>query len=122
MLNLDYPGILNLFSQHLAPKRNESAAFLIWFLENYYRLDTLEAIDSVCDQRGDKGVDGIYINEVRMLLIFFSLASLKSVIALSEMLLFGSFMELFLNFVRRMPLRTLSQPLETLMCRDLSND
>jgi hypothetical protein len=63
MLNLDYPEILTLFGQHLAPRRSESASFLIWFLENYYRLDTLEAIDSVCDQRGDKGVDGIYVNE-----------------------------------------------------------
>ena len=43
-------------------KRNESASFLIWYFENYLRLDTLEAIDSVCDQSGDKGVDGIYLN------------------------------------------------------------
>jgi hypothetical protein len=62
MISVDYPDLLKLFSQHLAPKRSESASFLIWFLENYYRLDTLEAIDSVCDQSGDKGVDGIYIN------------------------------------------------------------
>ncbi len=26
------------------------------------RLDTLDAVDSVCDQSGDKGVDGIYLN------------------------------------------------------------
>lgn len=26
-------------------------------------METLEAIDSVCDQKGDKGVDGIYVNE-----------------------------------------------------------
>jgi hypothetical protein len=32
-------------------------------LENYYRLDSLDAVDSVCDQSGDKGVDGIYIND-----------------------------------------------------------
>ena len=57
MLNFDYPAILDLFRQHLDPKRSESASFLIWYLENYYRLDTLEAVDSVCDQRGDKGVD-----------------------------------------------------------------
>jgi hypothetical protein len=37
--------------------------FLFWYLENYYRLDTLEAVDAVCDQNGDKGVDGIYIND-----------------------------------------------------------
>jgi hypothetical protein len=35
----------------------------MWYLENYYRLDKQEAIDSVCDQNGDKGIDGIYINE-----------------------------------------------------------
>src|SRR4029077_5370859 len=46
--------------EHLDPKRTESAAFLIWYLENYLRL---EAADAVCDQSGDKGVDGIYINE-----------------------------------------------------------
>lgn len=63
MINLDYPDILELFREHLDPKRTESASFLIWYLENYYRLDTLEAVDSVCDQNGDKGVDGIYINE-----------------------------------------------------------
>jgi hypothetical protein len=64
MLNLEYPAILDLFRQHLDPKRrSESASFLIWFLENYYRLDPLEAMDAVCDQRGDKGVDGIYLND-----------------------------------------------------------
>lgn len=61
--SLNYPSLLNLFKEHLAPNRTESASFLIWYLENYYRLDTLEAIDSVCDQKGDKGVDGIYVNE-----------------------------------------------------------
>ena len=63
MINLEYPNLLELFPQHLNPKRSESASFLIWYLENYYRLDTLEATDSVCDQNGDKGVDGIYIND-----------------------------------------------------------
>lgn len=62
MINLEYPEILDLFRQHLAPLRSESASFLIWYLENYYRLDSLEAVDSVCDQSGDKGVDGIYVN------------------------------------------------------------
>jgi hypothetical protein len=62
-LNLDYPNLLNLFKEHLDPKRTESASFLIWYLENYYRLDTQEAVDCVCDQKGDKGVDGIYVND-----------------------------------------------------------
>jgi len=62
MIDLSYPNILELFSQHIAPKRNESAAFLIWYFENCLRLDTLDAVDSVCDQSGDKGIDGIYLN------------------------------------------------------------
>lgn len=63
MLNFDYPTLLDLFRQHLDPKRSESAAFLIWYFENYYRFDTQEAVDSVCDQSGDKGIDGIAVNE-----------------------------------------------------------
>ncbi len=62
-IDLTYPAIKKLFPQHLDPKRSESASFLIWYLENYYRLDTQDAIDSVCDQRGDKGVDGIFVND-----------------------------------------------------------
>ena len=62
-LNLDYPDLLDLFREHLAPGRTESAAFLIWYLENYYPLDRLEAQDAVCDSKGDKGVDGIFVND-----------------------------------------------------------
>lgn len=62
-INVDYPGLLKLFPEYLNPKRSESASFLIWYLENYYRLDGLEAVDSVCDKRGDKGVDGIFVND-----------------------------------------------------------
>ncbi len=61
--DLSYPKLLNLFPQHIDPKRTESASFLIWYLENYLRLDTVDAIDAVCDQKGDKGIDGIYLNE-----------------------------------------------------------
>ena len=63
MLNLAYPQILELFREYLDPNRNESASFLIWYLENYYRLDPVEAVDSVCDQKGDKGVDGMFVND-----------------------------------------------------------
>ncbi len=63
MINLDYPHLLDLFRQYLDPNRSESASFLIWYLENYYRLDSLEATDAVCDQPNDKGVDGIFVND-----------------------------------------------------------
>lgn len=58
-----YPKILDNFEPYLAHGRSESASFLIWYLVNYYRLDVQEAIDSVCDQSGDRGVDGIYVND-----------------------------------------------------------
>lgn len=63
MINLSYPKLLKLFPDYIDPKRSESASFLIWYLENYLRLDSADAVDAVCDQSGDKGVDGIYINE-----------------------------------------------------------
>lgn len=43
--------------------RTDSSAFLIWFLENFFRLDRQDAIDSVCDQKNDKGIDGIYVDD-----------------------------------------------------------
>lgn len=62
MTDLSYPNILQLILPYIAPKRSESASFLIWYFSNYLRLDTLDSIDSVCDQSGDKGIDGIYLN------------------------------------------------------------
>jgi AIPR protein len=63
MINVDYPNILNLVKDYDTSGRAESAAFLMWYLENYYRLDPQESVDSVCDQNGDKGVDGIFVND-----------------------------------------------------------
>lgn len=40
----------------------ESASFLVWFLENVYRLEETHARDAVCDHSNDKGIDGIYID------------------------------------------------------------
>ena len=36
--------------------RGESASFLIWFLENYFRLEHDDAIGDVCDHINDKGL------------------------------------------------------------------
>lgn len=62
-INVDFPGLLDLIKADIAAKRTDSASFLIWYLRNYYRLDSLDAVDAVCDQRGDKGVDGLYLDE-----------------------------------------------------------
>jgi len=62
-MNVDYPDLLKEIEFYLVAGRSESASFLMWYLEKYYRLDKQDAVDSVCDNNGDKGVDGIYINE-----------------------------------------------------------
>jgi hypothetical protein len=51
--------------------RGESAAFLIWFLENFFRLETQDAIDSVCDQVNDKGIDGICVDDEEEIVYLF---------------------------------------------------
>ena len=43
--------------------RQETSAFLIWFLKNFFRLEIQDAIDSVCDRTNDKGIDGIYVDD-----------------------------------------------------------
>jgi hypothetical protein len=63
MIKLDYPDILETIKDYLVPGRTESASFLAWYLSNFYRLDQVEIDDSICDKRGDKGVDGIYLND-----------------------------------------------------------
>lgn len=72
MLDVNYPKLLQLFQEHLDPKRRtESASFLIWYLENYYRLEPSEAIEAVCDQKGDRGVDGIFVNDSNQTITIF---------------------------------------------------
>lgn len=63
-LDLSYPAILTLFGDYTLKGRTESQALLAWFLENYYRLEATEVDDSICDQPGDKGIDGIYVSEL----------------------------------------------------------
>jgi hypothetical protein len=58
--------------------RTETRALLAWFLENYYRLEDLEVFDSVCDGSGDKGIDGIYVNNQLRQIDFFQVTLFKS--------------------------------------------
>ncbi len=51
---------------------------LIWYLENYYRLDTQAAVDTVCDFRGDKGVDGIFVNDNDQTITIFQATIIES--------------------------------------------
>jgi hypothetical protein len=63
MLDLSYGNLLNLIQPYKVSGRTESTAFLHWFLVNLYRLDIMEVEDIICDGHGDKGIDGIYINQ-----------------------------------------------------------
>lgn len=51
--------------------REESASFLIWFLENFFRIESQDAIDSVSDQTNDKGIDGVYVDDENEIIYVF---------------------------------------------------
>ena len=63
MLDLTYSNLIELIKPYKIASRRESTAFLHWFLTNIYRLSKIEVDDIVCDGHGDKGIDGIYIND-----------------------------------------------------------
>ena len=63
-LDLSYPAIKGFFGRHLVKSRTESAALLAWFLDNYYHLEPTEVADAICDRKYDKGIDGIYVNDL----------------------------------------------------------
>jgi hypothetical protein len=62
-LDLTYPAVLEHLARHRVIGRTESRAFMAWSLENYYRLEDFAALDCVCDGPGDRGIDGIYVDE-----------------------------------------------------------
>jgi len=62
--DLNYsPLKARIAKEHQFSELAESAAFLAWFLENIYRLDSITARDAICDKPQDKGIDGIYVDE-----------------------------------------------------------
>ena len=63
VLDVSYLNVQKLVKPYLGGSRTESRAFLAWFLENVYRLESTGATDCVCDGPDDKGVDGIYVEE-----------------------------------------------------------
>ena len=50
--------------------RTESASFLVWFLENIFRLDDVQAADAICDGPSDRGVDAIYVDHDNSEIVF----------------------------------------------------
>ncbi len=44
--------------------RGDSANFLAWFLINFFKLEEEEALSLICDSQNDKGIDGIYVDDL----------------------------------------------------------
>jgi hypothetical protein len=61
-IDLTYPAILSVIKREAVAGRTESHAFLVWFLQHYFRLDESEAQETVCDGPDDKGIDGVYVD------------------------------------------------------------
>jgi len=66
-MNIDDLKFQTLTSKHLKPyaKRSptETMQFLKWILENIFRLDAQDADDACVDQKQDKGVDALLVND-----------------------------------------------------------
>lgn len=56
--------VLREIELYQADGRSDSAAFLAWFLVNFFRLDAQDAIDAICDSPNDKGIDGLVADEI----------------------------------------------------------
>lgn len=69
--DLTYLKLKLLISKYSNKGRSESASFLNWFLENIYRLSDVDADDAICDEKNDKGIDGVYIDNTAQEVQFF---------------------------------------------------
>ncbi len=77
-VDLSYLALLELIAPYQPKARTESRAFLAWYLENVYRLDQMAAQDTVCDGPDDKGVDGIYVDDIGSRLDVFQARTVQS--------------------------------------------
>ncbi len=51
--------------------KTDSARFLLWFMEEIFRLDSQDADDACVDSQLDKGIDGIFVSEQNETVYFF---------------------------------------------------
>lgn len=63
MPKADYAQIETEIQPHLIGDRKPTAALLAWFLNAVWRLDLPEVDDAICDGSGDKGIDGIVVDD-----------------------------------------------------------
>lgn len=67
-MDIEELAFTNLAQHILKPYQKraatESSQFLRWFLEHLFRLDLQDADDACVDNKQDKGVDGLLVNDV----------------------------------------------------------
>ena len=63
MSRADWESIEAEIAPHHAGTRTASAALLAWFLHVVWRLDLDDVDDAICDGPGDKGIDGLVVND-----------------------------------------------------------
>ena len=60
----------NVLPSYNLAGRTESVSFLVWFLENIFRLDDVQAADAICDGPSDRGIDAIFVDDDNSEVIF----------------------------------------------------
>jgi hypothetical protein len=63
MAHSEYDAIEHAVAPYVVGNRTQSSALLAWFLTNAWRLDPEDVENSICDGPGDKGIDGIAVDE-----------------------------------------------------------
>ena len=63
MGQVEYDAIEQAIQPYLTGNRTKSAALLAWFLRNVWRMEPEDIDDAICDGTGDKGMDGIHVDE-----------------------------------------------------------
>ncbi len=63
--DLEYANLKSLLAPYEEKGRGEAISFLNWFLENIFRLESVDADDAICDKPNDRGVDGIYVDHTQ---------------------------------------------------------
>ena len=63
MPDSDYAAIAEAVAPYVVGNRTQSAALLAWFLNNAWRMDSEDVESSICDGPGDKGIDGIAVDD-----------------------------------------------------------
>jgi len=63
MPDSDYSLLADAINEHHVGNRTRTVALLAWFLDRVWRVDPMQIDDAICDGGGDKGIDGVLVDE-----------------------------------------------------------